>query len=274
MFPFDGEMLRRLQRAILEEEFLLSVYSNPGWSPALERTFLTQVLQERHRALLAYCTPNEPRNEDLLRDLEAAGVRVIHIEHYRHEPPEQSFVLPDYCRAGMMAATSLLIGGYPRLRFVQLKSEGPYADLLYRGFLDVLQDQRGRPDERDLRVYMKGSMTQEDEARARLDAFIESLEPGTGLLARSTGLARILHRQVLARGLRVPEDVGIVGLELLGESAEANAEVDSIHFDRWALLEEALRLGFAPRADRTQHWCSPTLCRRGSVRGGTDGAAV
>ena len=125
-----------VQRRIAELGYLTCIdLHDARWDPARERQFLQRVRQERHKGLVAFCTPTAPGIDDLLSEMEAEGIRVIHIEHYRTTPPEQNFLLPDYRKAGYMAAVHFLYTHYAHFQFVNGPDEWPdFAPCCARGF--------------------------------------------------------------------------------------------------------------------------------------------
>ena len=146
MYTMDTGVLPQVQAHTLSRGCLLSVFlqTRTQWNPRAERQFLQQVKQQGHRALLAFCSPLKPRNDDLLRELEYSGVRVLHIEHYRKELPDQNYLLPDFRRAGHMTAVALMLAGYREIRLVTYKtSQAPYELLQIDGFGAALTEHRG-----------------------------------------------------------------------------------------------------------------------------------
>lgn len=141
MYHFNSESLYAIQQMAMASGFLLCTYSQFDWwwDPAHERAFLEAVKAERRRALIAFCSPREPRNEDLLADLEALGTRVVHIEPYAAAHPAQSYIVPDYEHAGMMAATELMLSGCRSFAYLPMNT-APFEILLERGFARALND--------------------------------------------------------------------------------------------------------------------------------------
>ena len=263
MFPFDGQSLQQVQRQALERGYLLSVFAGTHWEPGIERIFLQRVLEQRHRALLAFCTPIEPRNEQLLAQLEQAGVRVIHIEHYSDQLPSQSYVLPDYQRGGYIATTTLMIAGCTDIRFVALEPDGPYVTVTQRGVDEAMAD-HGWAARRDRHVNLQPAITKNAQSRRGAEALIDSLEAPAGLVARSTELAAELIEVARVRGRRVPEDVSVIGIDhLVGPS---RGVADQVSFDWAGLLARAMDAACAPQWQGIREMIRPNVERVGTVR--------
>jgi len=265
MFPFDSESLMQVQQATLDQGYLMCVFTHHDWSPATERMFLERVLAENHRGLLAFCTPLQPRNEDLLSELVSAGVRVVHVEHFDVEPPEQSHVLPDYVRGGYMAATTLMVAGYKQLRFVSLENDGPYARILEKGFTDAVRDYRPNGEKSAQYVALRQKLESDPASRKHFEAFIKSIKPSTGLVLRSPDMADYIVPALQDRGLKVPEDVGIISVRHLLNTSQEGI-VDRIDYDWVSLLHRAIEAVVRPNWQEVREWIQPTLVRRGSVR--------
>ncbi|MBI2190568.1 MAG: GntR family transcriptional regulator [Planctomycetes bacterium] len=266
MYNFDEACLAEAQDYALQKGFLFCVYSlnRAHWSPVAERTFLERVKEERHRALLAFCSPLEPRNDDLLHALEASGVRVIHIEHYRVELPRQSYLLPDYRRAGHLAAMTLGYAGYTRLFYASMSGDAPFTQLLEKGFAEALAEQGTRYD-RGTHFFELPRIGVEGDAMDRLKAFADRARGSAGVLCKTSQSARLLLVTFRELGLRVPEDIGLIGPELLGP-VRSHEPVDTLEFDREGILRRALDEGMQPSASGIRELVAPRLIRRGTIR--------
>lgn len=284
MFPFNTRSLIDIQRYVLDKGYLLSVFSHyqPGdwWRPDRERLFLERVHAERHRGLLAFCTPTPPHNDDLLRQMEADGIRVLHIEHYAMDLPPLPFLLPDYRRAGYLAATKLLIAGYRHLVFFALDSDWPAVQLLRQGFAEALND-HGEGFDPARNSYDFPLNVMNPEVRAKHCAYLHSLPPATGIVARSLIMSRISLQLLREMGKKVPEDYGAVSYSwLIDEKVpedngaasnswlideEATAGLDTIEFDRAGLVRRAVDLLTDDADLRVHELAAPVWVSRGST---------
>lgn len=260
MFPFDEKSLAKAQSHALRLGFLTSVFTHADWSPETERQFLERVLRERHHALLAFCTPLGEGNDDLLEELARQGVRVIHVEHYRANPPRQSFVLPDYRRGGELAANSLMIEGHRHFRFVQVDGDGPHSQLAWEGFQEALLKHGRSASEKKTRIYLPRHFEKTEEGMIRFQQFADSLPEGAGLFARSVDLAENLQN-LLKRALPArPEAFGLIGIKHL-LNYRSGGGVDCIDYDWDALLIAALDAAAAPTWKGVQTWIQPHISK-------------
>jgi len=267
MFAFNAECLTSAHQRALSHGYLTCVYprSQFHWDAALERSFLKRVRAERHRGLLAFCTPNEPRNDDLLAEMVKEGIRVIHIEHYRGEPPKEDFILPDYSLAGNVGAVQLMMAGYEELYFAGWDNDWPGGQLLQGGFADALRIHRGDYSAEhsffDFPLYVDKDEAQAEVARR----FVRQLTRPTGILCRSVDIADYFVRFIRETELRCPEDVGVIGVPYLDEIYSSEG-VDTVEFDRMGSLLEAVDLLAQPTWPRVRKWVAPTVVRRGTIR--------
>ena len=268
----DIRVLPEIQAYTLSRGCLLSVFLQPrsDWKPQAERQFLQQVKQQRHRALLAFCSPLEPHNDDLLRKLEHSGVRVLHIEHYRIELPEQNYLLPDFRRAGHMAAVALMLAGYRDIRLVIPKgSQAPFVHLQIEGFGAALTEHRGNFDpEADLlaNVTMDNCVTDADYHAKRV-ALLRGLPQNCGLAVFTTSCAVTMAAAARTAGIRVPEDLGIIAINTGGVGDDSET-VDQLTFNRPALLCRAVDEVLTPDWPGLHELVRPIRTRQGTVRHG------
>ncbi|MHB9132840.1 MAG: GntR family transcriptional regulator [Armatimonadota bacterium] len=267
MFSFNTDSLIAVQNYALKKNYLLCVYSRTavGWDPASERAFLERVRAERHQALLACCTPTSPTNDDLLRKMAAEGTRILHIEPYRLQPPEQSYLLPDYRRGGYTAAVSLLLAGYTRLVYAGVHSDWPGAQLFRQGFIEALTDHRDgfRPQEHYFE-YPTGTNCI-PSAQQTLWQYLEVLPPNTGIVCRSLDFAGEIRDTLQALGKLVPSDYGLVGARYFIDTIEP-PDIDAVTLDRMAGLMRAIDAVTGDEFSILQEYLPPALTRKGTIR--------
>jgi len=267
MYNFDGADLTYAQDYALSHGYLLCVFSQARdhWDVAAERKFLQRVLRENHRGLVAYCSPVEPRNDDLLAELDESGVRVIHIEHYRGKLPDQEYVLPDYHKAGHMGAVSMMLAGYESLVFVACNVTSPYSALMEQGFAEALAEHREGYEPARHRFVFPMGWGIEPVADRQVRRFIEGLGKSVGLVCESAGVSSHLLGAMRAAGRRVPEEVGLVGVVLVGR-LDREVTTDTIHFDRMAILRRALDGTARAQPGRVRELLAPQWTRAGTAR--------
>ena len=262
----DAESLAELQELALEKHHLVCVYSQAEarWDAHRERRFLEQVRQARHRGLLAFLSPLEPRNDALVSALAAEGMRVVHLEYCRPESPAENYRLCDYRQAGRIAAVEFMMAGYREIAFIR-STDAPYEVLLEEGFAAALREHGTGfdPERHRIDARLKPHCSPNGSERLR-----EQMRSRTGELAvfcpNDLALGDVVN---LAReeGRRIPDELGALvfqfGLRPYRE------DVDSLVYDRRKDYREALSSVLSPDWSRQQHLQPVTIVRRGSVRG-------
>lgn len=261
MYSGDMALLTTIQDAVMNHGCLLSLYSQrrTHWDTEREAAFLDQVLAQRHRALLAFCSPLPPRNDDRLDRLQAAGVRVVHVEPYTLELPRHNFLMPDYARAGYLAATTLLMAGCRRILYVGISTDGPALQLTARGVADALRDHLG-PAAKFADAYIEQPIMLTPEDLAWLAAQIQG---PCGVVCGSHSRARtVLQAFSQVRG-GLPPEVRIAAVEENGDVGSLGDAVDHILFDRKALYERLVDMLCRPEFVGVRELVSPRLVRAG-----------
>jgi len=239
MYSFVDQELTTVQDYALNKGLLLCVFSQlrEHWDLLAERQFLELVLQQCHQGLLAFCSPLEPRNDDRLIRLTHQGVRVVHIEHYRRELPDQGYLLPDYVDAGCTGTVHLLLAGYRRVLFVSRNLDAPYSQLLEVGIARALSHHRDGYDPVRDRLPVPNDFVNDHAFCAKLVAAVR--DGDIGLLCENTRLGARVAQVLRQAGIRIPEDVGLIGPEAIG-APPPDPPIDMLGFDRLAILRQAI----------------------------------
>ena len=269
MYIGSHSILTKIQDAALQRNCMLAFYSQnrTHWDSNTERKFLQQVKEQKHKGLLAFCSPISPYNERILSEIQSAGTMVVHYEYYKEELPNENFILPDYRQAGYLAATNLMISGCRRLYYCSLDDDTPFEILQEKGFLDALRDHSISDAERKpfSEFKTKGNYFRlpkigiDKDGDARLDSFISSLEPGSGIACSTIGRANIIMDALRKRNISLSEDVKVIGTEMLGDST-INSTVSYIHFNRNKIFKKALDSIFDPACKGIHEMAPPILC--------------
>ena len=266
MFSMNVDLLAKVQKYALENGYLVSAFPRQemGWSPEAERAFLEHIRRERHHSLLAFCTPLQPHNDDLLELMEREGMRIIHVEHYRHQEPDQSYILPDYQAAGRLSMEACLKSGYRRAIAVRMENDWPGALMMEQGFADAAQRFiHDAPPTPSLFIYPRG-VPQHPEKADEVRTFLASLPPQTALLCSNVSIAREILVLASALGLKCPGELGIIGMPYLDYHVSTSG-IDTLEFDRAEYLLRAMDRVMAPRWSPYREKVMPSWIRRGTL---------
>jgi DNA-binding LacI/PurR family transcriptional regulator len=259
MFPFTGEALSDIQSLVLHRGHLMCAFSQfqTQWDPKAERLFLERVRDEGHKALLAFCSPLAPHNDDILRSLALSGIRVIHLEPYTPEPPEQSYLMPDYRQGGYTAAVELLLRGGRNLHFVTSNFnpdpnlEPPYIRELEAGFREGIARHAG--DEAGLTRANVPLPEIHDGVIARL---LETAGPAAGFFCTSAELASAIRDA--GRGRKSPR---VIGFAFTSAATHVPPATDLLLVERMPAIERAIERALAPEWKEIRELIPPRLTR-------------
>ena len=252
MYHGEMDMVVKIQDMILSKNCLMSLFSQrkEGWTPEVEAVFLEQVLQQRHRGLLASCTPIQPYNECLTGKLDKAGTRVVHVEPYRTDRlPFENYLMPDYFQAGYAAASALLIAGYRSLVFATANTSSPYRVLAQAGF-EAAVKQHGV---KKYRLSETGN-----DSGGTVDSIAKSGGP-SGIFVAQYSLADSIRKDLRKHNLRA----GVLSLELTGDQFTGNEAY--IGFDRLGIFEKTLDFIFSDRKG-LRELASPKVVNADSIK--------
>ncbi len=261
MYGQDMSRLPAIHDRVMRQGFILSFFSQyrTHWDPDLEALFLRQVAKQQHQALLAFCSPilhDNKHNEPLLREIEAAGVRVIHYHPFSLELPEQSYLMPDFAKAGYLAAVRLLMSGRRPAYFACMEHDGPAFHLMRQGFMEALRA-LGELDGDESRHFLEIPEYLEDPAH-----WAEApVEKGAGIACGGYDRTRLVAEALQRDNLRLPEDVGLVAIEDPVECTPPVDSVDRVDFGGSQILNRVIDLATAPQFDGIHELIAPRLIK-------------
>jgi DNA-binding LacI/PurR family transcriptional regulator len=266
MFAINAEIVARVQERALGAGYLVSTFprAEMGWDPAAERVFFEHIRGDRHHALLAFCTPTEPRNDDLLKVMADEGMRILHVEHYRDELPDQNFILPDYRRAGWLCVEHFLNEGYRNLRIARLPDEWPGARLLEHGFVEAVRHYHGQSAGNNVVMLYPNKVGNYLPATQAAQELVRGLPTSTGLLCTSLSVAKGIGEFAQEAGRQCPGDIGVIGTPYMDYHKRYEG-IDTVEFDWVTYLLNALDRVMAPDWPEIREWVPPRLVRRGTT---------
>lgn len=207
---FYEEILRGVQRA-LGNQFVLTL-GVPDYDAETERRMVGAFLERQVDGLVVVPT-GDPGLVPLLAEVQQRRVPLVLADRYFHEA-HTHYVGSDHHALGEMAAEHLLAAGYRRLGCM---TAGPITSSTMLG--DRVAGFRGVAEQAGLApclVEQPRLLLHADRlkpAEHALDRMIDQFGLPVGVFVISTSLAEALFRVCRRRGLRVPEDVGILTVD-------------------------------------------------------------
>ena len=180
--------------------------------------------------------------------------------------PAISSIVPDEEQAGYEATQALTAAGHQRVAFINGPARFPAAAGRYRGYVRALQD-AGLGLER--KWVTAGGWWQRD-GYDNTNRLLSLNEPPTAIFCASDRIAMGAYDAIKERGLRIPEDVAIVGFdnhEIIAahlRPALTTMELPYYAMGRWA-IERVLELKTAPDLPAVFEQARCTLIARNSV---------
>jgi DNA-binding LacI/PurR family transcriptional regulator len=177
------------------------------------------------------------------RAFRGANIPVVHAFGRATEVPDVHVVTIDNVQAGRMAAETLMARGYDRIGFLGGPEQASTSQDRLAGFMAAVTEQ--------------GSVTA-TASFAGAYSFEAGLREMTRLLAEGPAQAYFLGDDVLsigalsaaqAAGLRVPQDLGIIGLNDMEMAGWANINLTTIHQPFAAIVQSSIDLMVASFAD-------------------------
>ena len=264
--PFFTELARGAEDAAREHGKLL-ILCNSDEDAEQERGYLESL--EEQRVLGIVISPVDERTETLER-LRERGTAVVLLGRPRHE---YCSVRVDDVRGGEMAAEHLLDLGHRRLAFVTASlSIGQYQERL-QGVRRALR-QRGLPED-SCEVIENGSLGTAAEGRLAATQLCEQHPEVTGVVCGNDLLALGVIAGLFRQGVRVPDQVSVVGFDNIELAEQSPLPLTTIHQPKAQLgyVATTLLLDEALHGDTHAHQqviFQPELMVRETTRGLTD----
>jgi DNA-binding LacI/PurR family transcriptional regulator len=231
--PFFTDVARGAE-AIAEQRGAMVMVCNSGEDPARERRHLD--LLEEHRVLGILITPVGGAESSRLERLTQRGMPVVLVDRGSMRRTRCSVAVDDRL-GGRLAGAHLIEQGHSRIAFVG----GPFqlqqvADR-HAGAAEAVRDNG------ELSVMPTGSLTVDAGRRAASElADVDWAHRPTAVFCANDLLALGFLQELTRRGLRVPDDVAIVGYDDIEFAGAAAVPLSSIRQPREELGRAAAAL--------------------------------
>ena len=262
--PFFTDVAQGIESAADEHDLSLFICNSDN-SAARERKYLTRLQEQRVQGVLV--TPVDPM-EPLLDEVARHGTPVVIVDRTRDKATHCSVAVDDVL-GGRLAVEHLLDLGHRRVAFVG----GPerIGQVRYRraGAIAALEDAGGDPP--DLVEVRTEALTVAEGRGAgeRIAGMPTSARPTAAFCANDL-LALGLLQKCVALGLRVPDDLAIVGYDDIEFAAAAAVPLTSVRQPRRQLGRRATELlldeATDPDHQHEQVLFTPELVARASTR--------
>lgn len=237
----DAEIFVAMQQYALQHGFIPVVYFVGGLSADQQRELFVKILARRPLAL--FLTP------DCISAADLAQARQMGVEHVllaSAEPIEAHFstTLPFVTvptrEIGYLAAQHLLERGHRSLAIVR-----PYDARHELAFLQRVEGMRAaiaHTGLQDVRLDVFSMHLTMVDAHALVDTYLTAPGRPTGIYAFNDEYALPLLGALHDRGIRIPQDIAIIGTDNVSFSAFVRPALTTISFDNAALGRRGIEL--------------------------------
>ncbi|WP_019818780.1 LacI family DNA-binding transcriptional regulator [Saccharomonospora saliphila] len=204
--PFAGRMLAGAQNAAWETGRLLLLVDSGG-DVEMEQEAVGALVQRNVDALI-YASMYHREVE--LPAVPAALPLVVLDARPAEDGPDVSWVVPDEEGGARAAVSALLDAGHTRIGYCTDTADVPAVHARLRSYRETLAERGVRP-EPGLVSEVDGSDA--EEGRRSAARLLSSPEPPTALFCYNDRMAMGAYRAAREFGLRIPEDLSVVGFD-------------------------------------------------------------
>jgi LacI family transcriptional regulator len=208
--PFSSNVARGLQEEATKLGYEVLVYSSED-SPRVETEVVQAAIRRRVDAVI-FTTPVNADNVVLAGH---AGARVVQVERSTGAP-SITVRVDNYC-GGREAVELLLSLGHRDIAFIGLDpdraTDGSIESARLNAYLDALQQVGARPRVLLGQHYVSDVASFQTPGRLYIEEILATDTTPTAVFAASDLLAAGALQILYARGLRVPDDISVVGFD-------------------------------------------------------------
>lgn len=257
--PFFPEVARGVEEQASERGYSV-LLCNTDWNLEREEQYLRLLAERRVDGLLISpvgAARHAPWQEDIFGELPVVFLANAPVE------TERPYVIIDNTRGGYLATSHLLLQGYERVAFVGAREGSGTVDRRLEGYREALAE-RGVPVDDSLVCLGDFREHSGYEAARRL---VAGRMCPDAVFAENDLLAVGVIHAVRERGLRVPEDVAVVGFDDIPLAAFPEIDLTTVAQPKEEMGRRAARLltdAVAGAGTPSQIMLEPQLLVRGT----------
>ena len=177
-----------------------------------QRTTIERLISERVAGIALYAADSD--NASPLAEIIPPGFPIVLIDRYL-KGVNADYVASDHFGGALWAVQYLIDKGHRRIGFVRWLSSASSIEHRMLGYQQA-QRERGIPIDPSLTFHVEGYPTVDITA---LVAYLARSDRPTAVMAANDQIAIALYRAAMIAGLRVPDDLSIVGFDDLDISS-------------------------------------------------------
>lgn len=175
-------------------------------------------------------------HDDWVKQLSRTTVPTVLLDNYIPVNPHVGYVGTDSMEGIALAVDHLYSLGHRKIAFLNGSKNSMVSDERYQAFVQSMEDHELKPDER----LMEYGYYVPDCAKYHVPTFLDN--GATAILCASDLIASGVIAEVKKHGLRVPEDVSVVGFDDLPVASQLVPPLTTIRQDRTDLGKSAFLL--------------------------------
>jgi DNA-binding LacI/PurR family transcriptional regulator len=203
--PFFPDLVKAIQERALEPGFEIIV-TNTDYESGHEVSCVQRLLESRVRGIMVMTTETDGA---AVKRLEASGIPTVFLDIGK-VGPKISNIRVDYAGGMRSALEHLLSLGHRRIAFISGPRQFMSAELRRNAFAKFMKQNRSRFGVEA--VLFEGDFKMESGQRAIAAAFQNGSQP-TAVIAANDLMAFGALRELKERGVRVPDDISLVGCD-------------------------------------------------------------
>jgi LacI family transcriptional regulator len=259
--PFWGEVVRGAEASAAQAGYV-TIVSNAGESPEHETRALRALQERRVDGLLIAPVTDD---EDRLERLQQSGIHVVLLDHPSSRESLRSVSVDDVL-GGQLAVEHLLRLGHRRIGFVNGQLSIGWCVNRRAGVHAAVRAAGLDPDVCVVEVNTNTLTARDGEAA--IDAVLDVADRPTAIFCTNDLLALGVLRGVTRRGLRVPDDLALIGYDDVEFAALLSPPLSTIRqvpYDLGRAAAELMLDAVAGTGGPHHLTFSPTLVVRGST---------
>ena len=175
-------------------------------------------------------------------DAISRAIPIVCIDRHPETDAPIYFVESDHRQGGYLATSALIERGCSHIALVSRHRELSPTQSRFKGYRQALAD-HGLPYDERLRIVVGGDPARDGmRTREAVDALIESGIPLDGIFATNDRRAFQAVSSLQAHGLRVPEDVKVIGFDDTSIASACKPTISTMRQDASALARAARNL--------------------------------
>ena len=208
---------------------------------------------------------NQIDDPGLISKLQRENIPFVCVDAHLSADRKLPMVEVDYYDAAYQATRYLHQNGHTRIGFIGPQTPAEHCANTFRGYTDYLKENGISCQER----WVAKIPFSEQSAEAAVDAMLEQGDLPTALLCSCDAVAIDVIRRAKARGIRIPEDISVIGIDDLLVSSYLDPALTTMTFDKELLGAKAMEVLYqiiqgAPHEEHNTIFT--TLVERNSVK--------